>query len=288
MDNTDPTVQFGALLKAPYSQSQLEKRRARLTMALKDLENNAYILWIIRAGIAKNWETLCAFFGLDSNGADSEVGLLLAALRELSEADLIDLSSPPPPANTPISVSPRLTKIRNALRISLTDLAHTSPDARLLVEPCLVREPTDRYRHDLFVLMPFVTELRPVYDDHLRSVATRLNLSIARADDFFSSGHIVNQVWTAILDARIVLADCTGRNPNVFYELGLAHAVGKPTILLTQREEDVPFDLRHNRYIKYAYTPRGMDEFEVRLEQAIQWLLGEERGAGRRPPQPNG
>jgi hypothetical protein len=121
--------------------------------------------------------------------------------------------------------------------------------------------------------MPFAVDLRRVYDVHLRSVAVRLNLSIARADDFFSSGHIVSQVWTAILDSRIVVADCTGRNPNVFYELGLSHAVGKPSILLTQHEEDVPFDLRHNRYIRYSNTSTGMHELEERVEQAIRWLL---------------
>ena len=117
--------------------------------------------------------------------------------------------------------------------------------------------------------MPFVPDLRPVYDDHLKAVAGQLKMSIARADDFFTSGHIVEEIWTAILLAQIVVADCTGRNPNVFYEIGLAHAVGKPVILIAQNEDDVPFDLRHRRYLRYQFTPRGMREFETSVTKVI-------------------
>jgi len=67
-----------------------------------------------------------------------------------------------------------------------------------------------------------------------------------------------------------VIADCTGRNPNVFYEIGLAHASGKPVILITQNSDDVPFDIRHLRYIQYDYTPRGMRVFEKRLVDTLK------------------
>ena len=66
--------------------------------------------------------------------------------------------------------------------------------------------------------------------------------------------------------SRAVIADCTTRNPNVFYEIGMAQTVGKPVLLITQDESDVPFDLRHLRYIKYAYTPPGMAAFEANFE----------------------
>jgi hypothetical protein len=60
----------------------------------------------------------------------------------------------------------------------------------------------------------------------------------------------------------------------VFYEIGMAHTVGKPVILTTQNETDVPFDLRSIRYIHYRYTPPGMKEFEERLAKTIAGLLG--------------
>jgi hypothetical protein len=121
--------------------------------------------------------------------------------------------------------------------------------------------------------MPFDEALRPVYEDHLKAVAERLELSIKRADDFFTSQEIISEIWTALLRAAVVIADCTGRNPNVFYELGLAHAIGKPTILITQNNDDVPFDLRHRRFIRYELTPRGMRTFEKDLEQALAYPL---------------
>jgi hypothetical protein len=66
-------------------------------------------------------------------------------------------------------------------------------------------------------------------------------------------------VQESILDADLILCEMSGRNPNVFYELGLAHAVGKPAILVSRREEDVPFDLRHVRVILYDYSRPGWE-----------------------------
>lgn len=128
---------------------------------------------------------------------------------------------------------------------------------------------------DLFVLMPFEPGLRPVFEDHIKKVATKNSLTAGRADDFFTSGSIMTDIWSAISAARIVIADCTNRNPNVFYELGIAHAIGRNTILISQSIDDVPFDLRHLRTIIYEYTPRGMNTFEERLEGAIVFLESE-------------
>jgi hypothetical protein len=88
--------------------------------------------------------------------------------------------------------------------------------------------------------MPFNADLQGVYEDHIKSVDTNIGLKVARADDFFSTSAIMKDVWTAICKSRVIIADCTGRNPNVFYEIGLAHTVGKPVVLITQNKEDVP------------------------------------------------
>lgn len=76
-------------------------------------------------------------------------------------------------------------------------------------------------------------------------------LTPRRADDLARPGTIVHDIWTYTQNATVVLADLTGRNPNVFYELGLAHALAKPVILLTESLDDVPFDLRALRVIIY-------------------------------------
>ena len=125
--------------------------------------------------------------------------------------------------------------------------------------------------------MPFAAEFRPVYDDHLKAVATRLGVSIERADDFFAAGSVVLDVWNAIAHARLLIADCTGRNPNVFYELGVAHTLGKPVVLIAQNVDDMPFDVRHMRTIAYEFTPRGMQSFETVLEKTLATELKRSR-----------
>ncbi|MDQ3816463.1 MAG: hypothetical protein M3362_02080 [Acidobacteriota bacterium] len=132
--------------------------------------------------------------------------------------------------------------------------------------------------------MPFLPALRPVYDDHIRKLALEMGLTVGRADDFFSTGSIVQEIWSAINQALIVIADCTGRNPNVFYEIGIAHTLGKNTVLMTQSIEDVPFDLRHLRVITYEYTPRGMVDFEHKLQSTLGGVSGKvpRKNKGRR------
>jgi hypothetical protein len=135
-------------------------------------------------------------------------------------------------------------------------------------------KPRPRFGHwpMVFVLMPFGAELGPVYEAHIKRVAAAKLLSAGRADDFFSTGSVMADVWSAINAATVLIADCTGRNPNVFYEIGIAHAIGKPTILISQSIDDVPFDLRHLRVVVYEYTPRGMSLFEEALSKSIDSL----------------
>ena len=78
-----------------------------------------------------------------------------------------------------------------------------------------------------------------------------LVLSPIRADELFSTGSVVEQIWEQIRKARVLLADLTDKNANVFYELGLAHAAIKPVVFTAAKVEDVPFDLRHLRVIVY-------------------------------------
>jgi len=84
---------------------------------------------------------------------------------------------------------------------------------------------------------------------------------------------LTSDIWEKINRARFIVADLTGKNPNVFYEVGLAHAIGKDVILITQSMDDVPFDLKVLRCIVYSFTPRGMKELENRLIQTIRKIM---------------
>jgi hypothetical protein len=125
----------------------------------------------------------------------------------------------------------------------------------------------------IFVAMPFLPELKPVYDDHILKVTKELGVSCKRGDDFFSGDSIMNEVWSAIYHSEVCIVDCTGRNPNVFYELGIAHTLGRKAILIAKSIDDIPFDVRHLRTIIYEYTPPGMAEFEGKLKKTLQHEL---------------
>lgn len=183
-----------------------------------------------------------------------------------------------------IELSGGWPQIQAALGLSLTELTKLGRSA-IIVKPYFGRPKQIAGAADLFVLMPFDPQLRPIYEDHIAKCAHELHLNIARGDDLFTAHSVMDDIWNAIHGSRIVIADCTGRNPNVFYEIGLAHAIGNPVILITQTIDDVPFDIRHLRYILYDYTPRGMRIFEKRLTDTLRAELGIEQGraAGMMP-----
>ena len=80
---------------------------------------------------------------------------------------------------------------------------------------------------------------------------SKAGLNPIRADDLYKTGSIINDLWELTKSAKILLADLSGKNPNVFYELGLAHAIAKPVVQITDNIEDIPFDLRTLRVIPY-------------------------------------
>src|ERR1041385_3895652 len=99
-----------------------------------------------------------------------------------------------------------------------------------------------------FVAMPFNNLFQIQYERVIRPAVEELGLKCIRADEIYLTPQIMADIWNGIRKSRLIIAELTGRNPNVFYEIGLAHAIGKPIILLTRREEDVPFDLKSLRY----------------------------------------
>ncbi|WP_292972468.1 hypothetical protein [Mucilaginibacter sp.] len=103
-----------------------------------------------------------------------------------------------------------------------------------------------------FVMMPFAPPLGDYYSKIYEPAITKAGLRPVRADnDIFGTGKIIDQIWDGIIKAKVLIAELTTRNPNVYYELGLAHALRKPVVLISSNEEDVPFDLQHIRVIYY-------------------------------------
>jgi hypothetical protein len=104
-------------------------------------------------------------------------------------------------------------------------------------------------------MMPFGAALGSYYEKIYKPAIEKTGLKPMRADsEIFGSGKIMDQIWAGINAAKVLVAELTSRNPNVFYELGLAHALKKPVVLVSSNEADVPFDLKHIRVIIYDTT----------------------------------
>lgn len=129
----------------------------------------------------------------------------------------------------------------------------------------------------VFVLMPFIDKLTRIYNSILKPTVEAKGLVCRRADDFKTNKAIIQDIWKAICEARIVIADLTDLNPNVMYELGITHTVGKETILIYQlsKGKDVkfPFDLAHIRRIEYEDSATGGKKLEVDLSETLESIL---------------
>jgi hypothetical protein len=125
-----------------------------------------------------------------------------------------------------------------------------------------------------FVLMPLREPFFRLYDDHVKPALVGLGVRVMKADDLFTPTPIIEDIWEYISRSRLIVADVTGRNPNVFYELGIAHTVGKDVIILTQNEDDVPFDLRHLRYFVYSDNEKGWRLLKHNLTNAARAVVG--------------
>jgi hypothetical protein len=135
-----------------------------------------------------------------------------------------------------------------------------------------------QFQADIFMVMPFLPALDSVYRSVITPLAKELKLTIVRGDEFTSSrGIIIDEVWSALNQCRFVIVDISGGNDNVFYELGIAHTLNKPAILITQatQPEDVPFDVRHLRYVQYANDASGLLKLGADLKTAITRLLAD-------------
>ena len=223
-----------------------------------------YILWLIREGQVQSVDALMSHFPPVSGTARfSREAKINKIVDSLIAAGLVVRNK------KALSPTPLIEKMQVALDISLRDLLNYDPSS-ISTKPIFGKPHSINPKFDIFVVMPFSENLRPVYDDHIKPVALKLDFTIARADDFFAAHSIISDVWSGIYNSKIIIADCTGRNPNVFYEIGIAHTIGRPTIVISQQIEDVPFDLRHLRCIIYQYNPRGMTKFNESLAKALE------------------
>lgn len=126
-----------------------------------------------------------------------------------------------------------------------------------------------------FVLMPFadIQDVQKVYQEHVKPTVEKCGMRCIRADDIYDVSGVMQSIWEAMNRSRVIIAEMTNRNPNVFYELGIAHTLGKPVVMITQSMGDIPFDLKHLRCIEYKYKPRAIERFQDTLVRTLTTVL---------------
>jgi hypothetical protein len=135
-----------------------------------------------------------------------------------------------------------------------------------------------------FVMMPFGSWFDRYYQEIYVPAIKEAGFEPVRADELFTTGSVVEQIWEQIEKAALLLADLSGKNPNVFYELGLAHAARKPVVFAAAQVEDVPFDLRHLRVIIYDVRE---PEWAVSLGKSVtDYLRNATKDPGKSIPHP--
>lgn len=128
----------------------------------------------------------------------------------------------------------------------------------------------------VFMIMPFNDRLaRDIYEFSTKPICEEFGLMLRRADEIFTVNPILEDIVSEIEKATIVIADISGKNTNVFYELGIAHILKKSrTIMITHDKFDtVPFDVAHFRILQYENSITGKAQYEKNLRKTLEVLL---------------
>jgi hypothetical protein len=137
------------------------------------------------------------------------------------------------------------------------------------------KQPDTSPKPFVFVLMPFSVDFKDIYESGIKSACEAAGAYCERVDEQLHQGSITQRIYNQIAKADIIVADMSNRNPNVFYETGYAHALGKQVILLTQCADDIPFDLKDYPHIVYGGRIFLLKpELEKRLRRCIEHPMG--------------
>ena len=226
----------------------------------------------------------CLFLREGTGDELARVGAITRARQSGSEI-LIDYFFDPnvqPLQNSTILASKDDFDIRNTFEFSRTHWALKDINlfrTLLRVSQPLRRGPTvfslskieSIDRSLVSVMMPFDAAFSSVYEV-LRASANEVGLVCRRGDEIWENPAIIQDIVTLIDKSFVVVCDCTGRNANVFYEIGIAHTLGREVVLITQIDADIPFDLRHLRYVKYLNNDEGRQALNVALIERFRYL----------------
>jgi hypothetical protein len=189
-------------------------------------------------------------------GDDDYEGNVVAVLRQIAEKDPRSLD--------------QVEDYIDANFRTLGELMEKSSRPRLTFAPNVFTLPDEPQEADLAsVMMPFKAELDPV-NMAIRAACDAVGFRCLRASDIWESSVVVQDIFNLVFRSRVVIVDFSGRNPNVMYETGIAHTLGRDVVPISQSLEDVPFDLRHHRILKYLNNQEGRQALTSQLADRLR------------------
>lgn len=185
-------------------------------------------------------------------GDEDYAGNVLSVLKEVAQRDVNALDTIENYLNERFQDETMYISAKpSEKRITFSPNVFEVPD--LSVEPDLVA-----------VMMPFQKEFESVYGA-IKNACSGANYRVLRADDIWEESTIIQDIFNLIFRSSIVIVDFTGKNPNVMYETGIAHTLGKLVVPISQSLSDVPFDMSHHRILTYLGNNEGLQELEKNL-----------------------
>ncbi|QIA21777.1 hypothetical protein A9K68_008075 [Mesorhizobium sp. AA22] len=153
---------------------------------------------------------------------------------------------------------------------SVSSSAQAGP--RIYFQPSVFSMPSEKPDPSLLsAMMPFTGSFAGVYQA-IQQASRNNGMTCERADNIWKESAVIQDIFGLIFRSYIVVCDFTGKNPNVFYEAGIAHTLGKHVIPITQSADDIPFDLRHHRYLLYLNNGEGLSVLQHKLSERIATL----------------
>lgn len=148
----------------------------------------------------------------------------------------------------------------------------TGPPKRLITFAPQVFAVPDKPQNENLVTVMFPFRYGATFDT-IKGVCDKLGFECLKADDIWNNSTFIQDIFELIFTSRVVVADFTGRNPNVFYEVGIAHTLGKTVVPLTQSLEDIPSDLTGHRALLYLNNSEGLAKMAEGLEKRLRELI---------------
>ncbi|WP_455284241.1 hypothetical protein [Cupriavidus necator] len=222
---------------------------------------------------AGNWEELALLSGHadvihDHNrllrslsfGDDDYEGNVIQVLRQITARDPRKLE-----------VMENYVNKKFAVDVNAEYISASPSERKITFAPSVFQIPSGTIRSDqVAVMMPFAPNFTPVYEAIKKAAFP--NFECVRADDIWNHTTFIQDIFSLIYLSSVVVVDFTGKNPNVMYETGIAHTLGKHVVPITQSLYDLPSDMQHHRVLQYLPNGEGLRALEQNLGKKLESL----------------